>query len=66
MRDVPDEVRAVRRRHGLDFGKIDFVLHDGKAMVFDVNKTPTVYLNKAGQPGKFVRSLADGIDGFLK
>ncbi len=40
-------------------------MHDGKAVVFDVNKTPTVYLNKAGQPGKFVRQLADGLDSLL-
>ena len=63
---VPEEVREVRQRLGLDFGKIDFVMHDGKARVFDVNKTPTVFLNKEGKPGQFVRSLADGLDSLLK
>ena len=62
---VPDSVRAVRRRHGLDFGKIDFVMRDGEAFVFDVNKTPTVHLNKKGKPGPFVRRLADGLEGLL-
>jgi hypothetical protein len=66
IKDVPEEVIAVRKKLGLDFGKIDFVMHDGKAIVFDVNKTPTVFLNKQGKPGAYVRSLADGLDALLK
>lgn len=66
MNEVPADVRKVREELGLDFGKIDFVLHDGKARVFDVNKTPTVFLNKQGRPGPYVRSLADGLEGLLK
>jgi hypothetical protein len=65
MDEVPAGVREVRQRLGLDFGKIDFVLHDGKPHVFDVNKTPTVFLNKQGQPGPYVRSLADGLEALL-
>ncbi len=65
MDGVPAGVREVRQRLGLDFGKIDFVLHDAKPHVFDVNKTPTVFLNKQGQPGPYVRSLAHGLEGFL-
>ncbi len=65
MEQVPDELRQVRTRLGLDFGKIDFVMHDGKALVFDVNKTPTVFLNKQGKPGQFVRSLAEGLDALI-
>ena len=63
---VPDSVRAIRRKHGLDFGKIDFVIRDGEAFVFDVNKTPTVHLNKKGKPGPFVQRLARGLDGLLQ
>lgn len=65
VEEVPEAVRSVRRKLGLDFGKIDFVMHGKDAFVFDVNKTPTVYLNKRGQPGPFVRRLADGLDGLL-
>ncbi len=65
VEEVPDAVRSVRRKLGLDFGKIDFVMHGNDALVFDVNKTPTVDLNKRGQPGPFVRRLADGLDGLL-
>jgi hypothetical protein len=65
VEDVPDEVRAAREKHKLDFGKIDFVMHEGRALVFDVNKTPTVFLNKAGKPGRFVQRLANGLDHLL-
>ncbi|MEM9473380.1 MAG: hypothetical protein AAGA00_15605 [Pseudomonadota bacterium] len=64
--EVPDEVRRLRHELGLDFGKIDFVMDDGRPVVFDVNKTPTVFLNRKGQPGPFVRRLADGLEDLAK
>ena len=36
----PDVV-AVRERLGFDYGKFDYTVHDGEAVVFDVNWTPT-------------------------
>lgn len=33
------DVEALRQRLGLDYGKIDYVVHDGQAIVLDVNKT---------------------------
>lgn len=65
IKDVPDEVRTLRRKLGLDFGKIDYVMHNGRPVVFDVNKTPTVFLNKKGQPGHYVRKLADGLEDLI-
>jgi hypothetical protein len=39
---VPPDIRAFRRRFGIDFGKIDYVLGEkGEAIVLDVNKTPS-------------------------
>lgn len=38
---VPEELRRLRRQWKIDYGKIDFVLQDGKPVVFDVNKTPS-------------------------
>jgi hypothetical protein len=38
----PPEIIRARARLGLDFGKIDYVLHDGRGIVLDVNPTPTV------------------------
>jgi hypothetical protein len=36
---TPPSLDAYRRRLGLDYGKIDFVEHDGQITVLDVNKT---------------------------
>jgi len=38
--EVPDELRAERERLGFDYGKFDFVMHEGKAVLFDANHTP--------------------------
>ena len=37
---VPEELRVLRRELGFDFGKFDFVMHDGRAVLLDANKTP--------------------------
>ena len=39
--EVDPEVVEITSRLNVDFGKIDYVVHDGKACVFDVNKTPS-------------------------
>jgi glutathione synthase/RimK-type ligase-like ATP-grasp enzyme len=39
---VPDEVHEFRRKIGMDFGKIDFVVREGRAVILDVNPTPSV------------------------
>ncbi len=36
---VPPEILEYRRRIGLDYGKIDFVINGGRPLVLDVNKT---------------------------
>jgi len=38
---VPEELRAERERLGFDYGKFDFVVHDGRATLFDANRTPS-------------------------
>jgi hypothetical protein len=38
---VPEQVLALRRTWGLDFGKIDYVLCDGEVVILDVNRTPS-------------------------
>ncbi len=37
----PPEVRAAIDEHGVDFGKVDFTIVDGRAYVFDIARTPT-------------------------
>ncbi|MGD0279119.1 MAG: hypothetical protein ABSC11_07410 [Smithella sp.] len=60
----PDEVVALRRCLGLDYGKIDYVINNGQVIILDVNRTP-------GLPGTpdatalTVNDLADGIWSLL-
>ena len=38
---IPEELRKFRKDLKADFGKIDYVIHDGKLVVFDINRTPS-------------------------
>ncbi len=60
--DIPDELHNLRRHLKLDFGKLDYVIHDGKAVVFDANKTPTLATDGNSPRTKM---LAEGIQEFL-
>ena len=60
---VPDSLRAFRRRLGMDFGKIDYVMVDGETVPLDANKTPMVSLGRAPSPN-LVR-LAAGLSAYL-
>ncbi len=38
----PESIRRLRDQMAFDFGKFDYVLHDGEAILLDANKTPTL------------------------
>ncbi len=57
MIPTPPAISAYRSRLGLDYGKIDYVEHDGIQTVFDVNKT----IGGAGTAPDTVALLAPGI-----
>jgi hypothetical protein len=61
---VPDELVELRRRLGVDYGRIDYVEHDGRPVVFDVNKT----LGASGEMSEWddeLDILARGMESFL-
>ncbi len=62
LTDVPPELQDLRARHGFDFGKFDYVVHDGRPFVFDMNKTPSFH-------GAFdsprLTDLSRGIEDYL-
>ncbi|HEY1384799.1 MAG TPA: hypothetical protein VGF43_14355 [Dongiaceae bacterium] len=58
---VPDELREVRGRLGFDYGKFDFVVHDGKPVLFDANMTPTVPENLSDDLRQSAKELARGL-----
>lgn len=68
IHNVPDSIRKVRNQLGIDFGKFDYVMVNGEAVLLDVNKTPTV---AAPNPQNTDRSpnitlLASGLMEFLE
>jgi hypothetical protein len=42
LTEVPAELRQLRRELGFDFGKFDYSLVDGKPVLFDANRTPSL------------------------
>jgi hypothetical protein len=67
MVDVPDEIRAWRKKLGFDYGKLDFVMHDGEPVLIDANRTPTLPRGDVGAAiRKGLGELAGGIAAFLR
>ena len=62
--EVPDFVRAERDRLKIDYGKFDFVLHNGEPVLFDANKTPGVP-PPSPMNAQLYEYLADGLDQWL-
>lgn len=62
---VPDELRQRRRELGFDYGKFDFVVHQGKAILLDANKTPGRPRNLTNLLAEGADNLADGFEGML-
>ncbi|HEU4428053.1 MAG TPA: hypothetical protein VFT98_04825 [Myxococcota bacterium] len=58
----PPELEAIRAAHGFDFGKFDYVEHDGRAVLLDANKTPAI---EAAADSPRMRELAGALADFL-
>jgi hypothetical protein len=63
--DVPDEMRQMRAELGFDYGKFDYVIVDGRAVLFDANRTPTLGNRSTEAYRERGRDLAQGIRAFL-
>jgi len=65
--EVPDSIRQTRLRLGADFGKFDYVMVDGEAVLLDVNKTPTVAASQHfdGHSPNMLK-LSPGLEYFLE
>ena len=63
--DVPDELRRMRRELGFDFGKFDYAIVDGRVVLYDANRTPTLGSMTPEQYMPRIRLLAEGIRAFL-
>jgi hypothetical protein len=61
---IPDELAALRREWGLDYGKMDYVIREGRVVVFDVNRTPGLTHPEERMKASAGR-LAPGVDSFF-
>jgi len=62
--ETPVEFKRIREQYAIDYGKIDYVEHDGVIHVFDVNKTPGGLRDQEINM-RLARKLADGLLPFL-
>ncbi|MDX2221077.1 MAG: hypothetical protein SF172_18830 [Burkholderiales bacterium] len=62
---VPDELRAWRERLKFDFGKFDYVMHEGRCVLLDVNRTPGAPPVRMPGVVEAYRAVAAGVEGFL-
>lgn len=61
--EAPAKLREIRQRLGFDYGKFDFVEHDGEPVLLDANRTPGIP-GQTANPGvarKFAFALHDMI-----
>ena len=63
--EVPEELRREREQLGFDFGKFDFVIHDGRPVLLDANRTPGVARRLQSVMEKGARNLAEGLNELL-
>ena len=63
--EVPPKLRAERERLGFDFGKFDFVMHDGEPVLLDANRTPGTAAAIREMMKKGARNLAEGMHELL-
>ncbi len=65
--NIPPELRARRRELGFDFAKFDFGMVDGKAVLYDANRTPTnSSLSLEVMHNVLMKTLAPGLPSLVK
>jgi hypothetical protein len=62
--DVPDDLREMRRELGFDYGKFDYAIVDGRTVLYDANRTPTIAFNSE-QVSPSLQLFASGIHSYL-
>jgi hypothetical protein len=62
---VPDELILFRNQMGIDYGRFDYAIVDGKVVLYDVNRTPTTFPKAAVLYSHKLKEMAAGIHDFL-
>jgi hypothetical protein len=63
--EVPPDLRRMRKDLGFDFGKFDYAIVDGRVILYDANRTPTLGDMPREQSVERVKLLAEGIHAYL-
>jgi hypothetical protein len=65
--EVPEAIRRRRRELGFDYGKFDYVIHDGEARLLDANATPHRGPDAAyeARVQECIGIMASGLEGWL-
>ena len=62
---VPDELREIRKQLNFDFGKFDYALVDGRVVLYDANRTPSLGTFTRSEIRPRIEMLAAGLRSFL-
>jgi hypothetical protein len=65
VEQVPEQLREFRRKMGFDFGKFDYAIVDGRVVLYDTNRTPTLGAIPREQYLPRMRHLAEGLRAYL-
>lgn len=63
---VPEDLRAKREELAFDFGRFDYVELDGRAILFDANRTPTMGTLPEEDFVPRLKGLAGGLRAFMR
>jgi len=68
MLPAPPELFAWRAQLGMEYGKLDYVRHEGQYVLLDVNRTPAQPEGLNDQPARLesLRALGDCLEDFLR
>lgn len=63
--EVPEELRRMRRQLGFDYGKFDYAIVDGRVVLYDANRTPTLGRFSREMFAPSVLLLSKGIESYI-
>jgi hypothetical protein len=61
LTEVPEDLRRMRRDLRFDFGKFDFAVVDGRTVLYDANRTPSLAGVSKTDPPPWLADLAGGL-----